>query len=180
MRIESTRTTGLIIDIQEKLFPVMHDKENLRIQNEKLIKGLQELSINIEVTQQYPKGLGPIITPLREMIQDFTPYDKISFSCCDDPDFFNQLESTEKKNILVAGIETHVCILQTTLDLLEKGYQPVIIEDCVSSRHLPDKEIAIARMRQEGAIISSLESILFELCRYAGTEEFKAISRLIK
>ena len=85
-----------------------------------------------------------------------------------------------KKNVILCGIETHVCVLQTTIDLIQLGYQPIVIEDCVSSRKLSDKQTAIERMRQEGAIISSLESILFELARFSGNETFKAISKLVK
>jgi nicotinamidase-related amidase len=85
-----------------------------------------------------------------------------------------------KENIIIAGIESHVCILQTVVDLIQNGYHPVVVEDCVSSRHENDKRMAIERMRQEGAIITTVESILFELLRYSGTEQFKGISKLVK
>jgi nicotinamidase-related amidase len=90
------------------------------------------------------------------------------------------LKALGKKFIIITGIESHVCVLQTTLDLLEQGFVPVVVEDCVSSRRKNDKKHAIHRMRQEGAIISTYESVLFELLRYSGTEEFKAISKLVK
>jgi nicotinamidase-related amidase len=91
-----------------------------------------------------------------------------------------KLKESGKKNVILCGIESHVCVLQTTLDLIENGYQPVLIEDCVSSRNLNDKNIAVERMRQEGAIISTYESILFELLEVSGTEKFKEISKIVK
>ena len=104
----------------------------------------------------------------------------MAFSCCDDTGFMNELKTFGKKNVIIAGIESHVCVLQTTIDLLENNYQPIVVEDCVSSRTLNNKNMAIERMRQEGAIITTYESILFELCRFSGTDAFKAISKLVK
>ena len=92
----------------------------------------------------------------------------------------SRLDTMNKKFIIVAGIESHVCVLQTCLDLLGGDYIPVVIEDCVSSRRLSDKQTAMNRMRQEGVLVSSYESILFELCRFAGNDEFKSISKLVK
>lgn len=145
-----------------------------------LTAGLKVLEIPFLVTEQYTKGLGFTILPLKMAFGDYSSIEKIAFSCCDEPKFVNALSVTGKKNVILCGIETHVCVLQTTLDLLQEGYQPIVIEDCVSSRKPSDKHTAIERMRQEGAIISSLESILFELTRYSGTETFKAISKLVK
>lgn len=145
-----------------------------------LTAGFKALEIPFLVTEQYPKGLGFTILPLRRVFGDDPPIEKMAFSCCDEPQFANTLSVTGKKHVILCGIETHVCVLQTALDLLQAGYQPVVLEDCVSSRKLSDKHIAIERMRQEGVIISSLESILFELTRFSGTETFKAISKLVK
>ena len=92
----------------------------------------------------------------------------------------DRLNSLDKKFIIITGIEAHVCVLQTAIDLLERNFVPVIVEDCVSSRRLNDKKMAINRMRRMGAIITTYESVLFELLRFSGTEEFKAISRLVK
>ena len=92
----------------------------------------------------------------------------------------SKLKDSGKKNVILCGIESHVCVLQTALDLLTNGFQPVLIEDCVSSRNLNDKNIAVERMRQEGAIISTYESILFELLEISGTETFKEISKIVK
>ncbi len=180
MRILKEHSAGLVIDIQERLFPFISENEALTRNSLILVQGLQVLSIPVIVTEQYTKGLGPTIQPLKEVLSGLQPMEKMAFSCCDDQPFMKQLESLHKKFIIITGIESHVCVLQTTIDLLEKNYIPVVVEDCVSSRRLNDKAMAINRMRRMGAIITTYESVLFELLRYSGTEEFKAISKLVK
>lgn len=180
MRILKENTVGLFIDIQERLFPHMQEMDLLEKKLITLTAGLKVLEIPFLVTEQYTKGLGFTILPLKLALGDYSAIEKIAFSCCDEPRFVNTLSASGKKNVIICGIETHVCVLQTAIDLLQAGYQPVVIEDCVSSRNLSDKHTAIERMRQEGAVISSLESILFELARYSGTETFKSISKLVK
>jgi hypothetical protein len=180
MRILRENTTGLFIDIQDRLFPLMQEREQLEQNLITLTSGLKALEIPLLVTEQYTKGLGFTILPLKMALGDYSAIEKTAFSCCDEPLFMSVLSATGKKNVILCGIETHVCVLQTAVDLLQAGYQPVVIEDCVSSRKLSDKNTAIERMRQEGVIITSLESILFELTRYSGTETFKAISKLVK
>jgi nicotinamidase-related amidase len=180
MRVLKEDTAGVIIDVQEKLYPHIFKNEQLINNLIILLKGLKVLNIPILVTQQYTKGLGPTIQPIKEELQKFSFIEKTSFSCCDEPDFKMHLSKLGKKFVIVTGIEAHVCVLQTTIDLLASGYTPVLIEDCVSSRKEKDKEIAIERMRAEGAIISTYESILFELCRYSEASEFRAITKLVK
>lgn len=180
MRIETDEALGVIIDVQEKLFPHMFEKENLMKRISILIQGLQFLDVPLIVTEQYTRGLGYTIDPVKNLFHGFNAIEKISFSCCDEPLFNDQMKWLRKKFVIIAGIEAHVCVLQTMEDLLEQGNIPVIVEDCVSSRNPSDKDIAIARMRQEGAIITTSESVLFELCRHAGNERFKAISGLVK
>lgn len=180
MRILRDQSAGLVIDIQEKLFPFISGNENLALNSGILIKGLQTLQIPILVTEQYTKGLGPTIQPLQELFNSERPLEKLAFSCCDDPSVMDQLNALHKKFIIITGIEAHVCVLQTAIDLLERDFIPVIVEDCVSSRRLNDKHMAINRMRRMGAVITTYESVLFELLRYSGTDEFKAISKLVK
>ena len=180
MRITKEDSVGLIVDIQEKLFVHISEKDELLKNTDKLIKGLKELSVPIIVTQQYTKGLGDTIFQLAPLVTEEGFIEKITFSCCDEPVFIDKIHSFNKKNIIIAGIETHVCVLQTAIDLLSQGYLPVIVENCISSRKLNDKKIALERLKQEGAIVTTLESVLFELCRMAGTEQFKAISKLVK
>ena len=180
MRILQEETGAVMIDIQEKLFPVISEGETLLSNCIKLIDGLHALSVPIIVTQQYTKGLGMTVPPLVQKFHQFDYIDNVSFSCYGEPSFRERLLSLNKHNILLFGIETHVCVLQTCLDLLENRFIPVVIEDCVSSRNLNDKKIAVERMRQEGARITTFESFLFELTRRAGSDVFKKISGIVK
>ena len=180
MKITSEHSIGLVIDFQEKLVSHMYESQQIIMNTGILLQGLQILEIPLIATQQYTKGLGSTVINLSQYLSGIPVIEKLSFSCCGEPDFMNELRSHRKKFVIVAGIETHVCVLQTATDLIESGYKPVIIEDCVSSRKQGDKETALSRIRDEGAIISSCESILFELCQIAGTDKFKAISKLVK
>ena len=158
----------------------MYESQQIILNTGILLQGLQILEIPLIATQQYTKGLGSTVINLSQYLSGIPVIEKLSFSCCGEPDFMNELRSHRKKFVIITGIETHVCVLQTATDLIESGYKPVIIEDCVSSRKQGDKETALSRIRDEGAIISSCESILFELCQIAGTDKFKAISKLVK
>jgi nicotinamidase-related amidase len=180
MRILREQTAGLVIDIQERLFPFISGNAEMAGNAGLLIRGLQSLGIPVLVTQQYTRGLGETIAPIRELFPGNDYIEKTAFSCCDDPGFMKQLEGLKRKFIVITGIESHVCVLQTTIDLLHAGYVPVVVEDCVSSRKENDKKQAIRRMHREGAVITTYESILFELLRFSGTEEFKQISKLVK
>jgi len=180
MRITKVNTVGLIIDIQERLFPVMIEKEQF-LQNCKiLIHGLAELNLPLLVTQQYSKGLGETIDEIKSLIPDFSFVEKRDFSCCDEPTVMKKLAGLKRKNIVICGIESHVCVLQTAIDLKEAGFNPVIVMDCVSSRAKENIEIAKERFRYEGIMMTSYESILFELTRSSASPEFKAISNLVK
>jgi nicotinamidase-related amidase len=180
MRILKDRSCLLIIDIQEKLFPFIHEKEKLLKNVITLINGLKILEVHVIATEQYSKGLGPTVAPVAEALGGIHRIEKSSFSCCGEPRFNLELATSGKENVIIAGIESHVCVLQTVIDLERQGYKPVVVEDCISSRNLNDKNIAIRRIRQEGAVVTTCESILFELLRNSGGEVFKAISKLIK
>jgi len=180
MRVLKEKSVAVIVDVQERLFPHMHGKEDLEKSIVTLIRGLRVLGVPILVTQQYTKGLGPTITAVHEALGQYDPIEKLAFSCMDEQEFAKALEKSSRKMVILAGIETHVCVLQTAIDTIRRGYMPIIIEDCVSSRKAGDKNTAISRMREEGAVITSCESILFELLQYAGTDTFRAISKLVK
>jgi len=180
MRIKKEDTIAVVIDVQKKLYPFISGNEELTGNIVRLIKGLKTLEMEILVTVQYEKGLGETIEPVKEALGEFDKLEKMSFSCCGDNNFISEIKKSGKKNVIVCGIESHVCVLQTVIDLIEKGYQPVLIEDCVSSRRLNDKRIAVERMRQEGALISTYESVLFELLEVSGTDTFKEISKIVK
>jgi len=180
MRIISEESVGLVIDIQKKLFPHISDNKELLDRTVILLSGLQQLSIPMLITEQYKRGLGETLDEIRNFFPGRTAIEKMAFSCCDEPEFMDEIKLSGRKNIILCGIETHVCVLQTSIDLLENGFQPVVVKDCVSSRRPADRETALERMRMEGVIITTVESILFELARVSGTETFKAISRLVK
>ena len=167
MRIIKDNTVAVIIDIQERLFPHMFNKLQLEKNVEILLNGLEILGIPILLTEQYSKGLGSTIPSIQTNLNTIKPIEKITFSCCGENRFITELNKINKKYVLLAGIETHVCVLQTVLDLVEFGYQPVLVEDCVSSRKENDKLIAIERIRNSGAIITTYESVLLELCQIA-------------
>ena len=180
MRILRENCTGLVIDIQEKLLPVMADKENLVSNCRKLIEGLQLLEVPIVVTQQYTKGLGPTIGEITSLFNPFSYHEKSSFSCMDESSFATYLQRSEKINVVICGIESHGCVLQTALDLKEQGYQPVVVADCVGSRNSEEKQIVLQRFALEGIRVSTAESLLFELTRSSQAPEFRAISKLVK
>jgi nicotinamidase-related amidase len=180
MRIIKDRTAALLIDVQERIFPAISEHQKLEKNIILLLEGLKSLQVPVFVTEQYVRGLGPTIPSVTAVLGETERVEKAAFSCCDEARFMVSLAASGKENVIVFGVESHVCVLQTVIDLAHNGYHPIVVEDCVSSRSLNDKQIAIARMRQEGAIITTYESILFELLRFSGTEQFKAISRLVK
>jgi nicotinamidase-related amidase len=198
MRIFPEHTCALLIDVQERLFPHMFERTTLERNLPILLRGLEALEVPLLVTQQYTKGLGSTIPEIRNTLgwnvdgssdggganshgDKTRPYiEKIAFSCWGEPAFREALEKLERKQVVLFGIEAHVCVLQTAVDLNDSGYTPVVIEDCTSSRRESDKRTALRRLQHEGIPVSSLESILFELMQEAGTDTFRAISRLVK
>ncbi len=180
MRILIEDTVGLVIDFQERLLPHMHGKQELVENTIRLIEGLKVLEVPLLVTEQYRKGLGMTAPEISGLFAPFNPLEKMAFSCCDDQAIGRALDDSGRKTVVICGIEAHVCVLQTAVDLMERGCRPVVVGDCISSRKPSDKQTALERMMHEGAVITSCESILFELCRTAGTDQFRVISKLVK
>ncbi|MCL3781777.1 hydrolase [Prolixibacteraceae bacterium JC049] len=180
MRILADNTTGLVIDLQERLVPVMSNKEELIKNCQVLIQGLEALEVETAVTHQYSKGLGVTIPEIQECITDFKAIEKVDFSCMDETEYASWLKETGKKNVIICGIESHVCVLQTAVDLKDAGFNPIVVWDCVSSRTEENKAISLERLRHEGIMVTSYESILFELTRSAKAPAFKAVSKLVK
>ncbi|MDP2335778.1 MAG: hydrolase [Bacteroidota bacterium] len=180
MRILKEYTIGLVIDIQERLIPVIEESEQLIENCIKLIQGFQILGLPFLVTQQYTKGLGETVGEIKAAIKDFQYIEKKDFSCYDEPVVAEKLAVSGVENVILCGIEAHVCVLQTAIDLKEAGYNPVVVMDCVSSRSFDNVDLAAERFRYEGVMMTSLESILFELTRSAAAPEFKEISKLVK
>lgn len=181
MRVTRNNTLAVIVDVQERLHPLMYNADHVLTKATTLIRGLTVLDIPILITEQYPKGLGTTVEPIREALGDrFNPIVKSAFSCCDERDFSRRLTEHGRRTVLIAGIESHVCVLQTSLDLLDADYDPVVVLDATSSRSARDQEIAARRIEREGGRITSVESILFEIARVSGTDQFKSISKLVK
>jgi nicotinamidase-related amidase len=176
------QTVLLLVDVQGRLARIMHDQASLFNSLELLIKGIRILDIPILWMEQIPSKLGPTVEEIRPLMtgSDMTPIEKDCFSCCNEPVFMDQFTALNRKQVLITGIETHICVFQTTNDLLEKGCDVHVVSDCVSSRTLANKEIGLQRMQQSGAWITSVEMALFELLKHARGDHFKKIVSLIK
>lgn len=180
MRILRKDTAALLIDVQERLLPVVSKPEETLALTTRLIKGLNILEIPIIPVRQYPKGLGDYPQALHEALGEHVPSDKLSFSAWETEEIAQRIAALDKKTLLVFGMEAHICVLQTAIDLIDAGFNIVLVTDCVDSRKPSDLEIALRRTEQEGALLTTSESLLFELQRKAGTDTFKQISALIK
>ncbi len=180
MRLEKEHTACLVIDIQERLFPAMSGKEEFLKNCTMVIRGLQLLEIPILVTQQYTKGLGESIPEIKACFADFQFTEKREFSCCDEPSVMQHLFANGIESVILCGIESHVCVLQTAIDLKAAGIQPVVVADAVTSRNPASVDLARERFRHEGIMMTSAESLLFELLRSSAASEFKEISKLVK
>jgi nicotinamidase-related amidase len=173
-------TALVIIDVQEKLSRVMCEKEKLFDNLQRLIKGMKALDIPILLTEQNPNGLGPTVPDIAPLLTDVEPIVKFSFSCCGEEPFMREIEKLNRKQILLAGIETHVCVYQTAVDLIEAGYEVHAVVDCVSSRTIENKNLALDKMKSEGAGLTGVEIALFELLRTAKNPKFREISQIVK
>jgi len=170
----------VVVDIQTKLLRVIFEKERLISACRKLIQATRLLEVPAVMTEQYPKGMGPTDPQIMEILEDVGVIEKLSFSCCGAEDFNQKIAGLGRKQIVIIGIEAHVCVLQTVHDLLHQGYSVYVPYDAVSSRKKDDYVNALDRMRQAGAVIGSVESAVFELVGRAGTPLFKSVSKLIK
>jgi isochorismate hydrolase len=180
-RLDRNQALLLIIDVQEKLMPVIDGHDDLTRNIERMIRGCRILGVPMMVTEQYTKGLGPTIEPVRAALEnDYRPIEKNCFSAQGNAEFEAALRMTGRNQILVAGIETHVCVYQTVSDLMRAKYEVTLVADALSSRTQENKAIALRRMESDGAKISSTEMALFELTGVSATDEFRAISKLVK
>ena len=173
-------TALVIIDIQEKLFRVIHEKEALSANTVKLVKGIRSLEIPVILTEQNPAGLGHTLPEISSMVPDIEPVKKFDFSCCKEEAFLQKLEELQRNQIILCGIETHICVYQTAMDLADMGYEVQVAIDCVSSRIPANRETALSRMELEGIMPTTTEMILFEILGTAKHDKFKEISTIIK
>ena len=177
MLIQPDRSSLLIIDIQAKLAPAIHGADLLISNSRWLVEIAQKLSIPTLVTEQYPSGIGSTIPELAELISTEQTVEKIYFSSVADPDANLALEAHCKEQVVIIGTESHVCVLQTAINLKEIGKEVFIVADCVGSRAQADRQLALDRMRQLGIHIVSKEMVVFEWLQKAGTDQFREISK---
>jgi nicotinamidase-related amidase len=178
--LRAEHTVLVIVDVQEKLWTVMHEKEALAQSTVRMIQGARILGVPILWTEQNPKGLGPTLPQVAELLSGSGPVAKLSFSCCGEEDFVRKLEQLHRKQILIGGIESHVCVYQTVADLVESGYEVQVLADAVSSRTPENRAIGLERCRVVGASITSIETALFELLRVAEGDTFKRMLKVVK
>ncbi len=179
-RINRTKAGLVVVDIQEKFVPVIHELPRVIQNSLRLIKGAAILRVPIIVTEQYRKGLGVTVPEIAAAIPEFAPLEKNSFSCCGAPGFIEALQAKGVQDVILCGIEAHVCVTQTCLGLLDAGFRPFVVADAISSRTPDNYRLGVERMHNAGAVIVSTEMILFELLERAGTDEFKQMLPLVK
>lgn len=180
--MDREKSVLIIVDVQDGLLNAMNQQRIVNlIRNIKiLIAFAKEMGIPIIVTEQYPKGLGNTTWEIKMELESILPIEKVSFSCCKVETFNKRLFSLKRKHIIISGIETHVCILQTAIDLLTYGYEVEVVADAVCSRRELDWEIGLRYMDKKGVTISTTEIIAFQLLKEAGTEEFRRLSKFFK
>ena len=178
--ITSTDTALVLVDVQAKLTPAMYAKEVLLENLKRLVQGVCILKVPILWTEQNPAGLGPTLPEIANLLPDRKPVSKFSFSCCGSEQFRNELNALNRKNMLIAGIEAHVCVYQTAADLIDLQYEVQVIADAVASRTLENKMIGLEKSKSVGAFLTSTETVLFELLKDAKSEKFKEISKIVK
>lgn len=179
MFLDIEDTIFLVIDIQEKLHPVIYNREDILKKSIIFLKSIEILQGEILGTQQYKKGLGQTLKEIKEYIKDKNMYDKNSFSAYNG-ELKEYLNNQNKKNIVIIGMETHICVFQTARDLIINGYNVYIVKDLVGSRSLENYNNALYLLDKLGCIITNMETVLFDLLRTSESEKFKQILKLIK
>jgi nicotinamidase-related amidase len=180
MLLDRAHSLLMVIDIQERLAPSMAEPERIIKNTAIVMKGAARLGVPILVTQQYPRGLGATVPELAGLAPAGATLDKVHFSCAADPAVLARIEGARRDQIVICGIETHICVLQTALQLVEKGYRVSVVTDAVGSRRNADSEIAFGRLAKSGVDLVTTEMVLFEWLGRAATPEFKELQALVK
>lgn len=179
--LESDKTVLVLIDVQEKLCRAMDEKVLERLVHNAgiLMESARELAIPVVATEQYVKGLGETVPALKQHLAA-PALEKMTFSCCGDAAFLAKLKEIGRKQVIVVGMETHVCVLQTVIELLDAGYTVHLVRDAVMSRRKDNWFVGLETAREAGAVITSTEAALFQLLKVAGTDSFKKLSKLVR
>ena len=180
MLIEISNSVLLIVDIQEKLFSKIKNNETIKKNSIILSKTFKLLNLPIYLTEQYPNGLGKTINSLANELKKISYFEKSSFSCAAESLLTQSLQNQKRNQILISGIETHICVLQSVFDLKQKGFEPFVIQDAVGSRNQNDHNLALKRFSNFDVNICTTEMVVFELLRNSKHPKFREISQLIK
>ena len=180
MLMDKEQSALLVIDIQERLLPVMNEPDMVVENTRRLINGASILGVDMLASEQYPKGLGHLTTQVSSLLSDGTVQEKDSFSCMADDVFAGRFNALNKTQAIICGIEAHVCVLQTTIELINRGVGVFVVSDATSSRTATNHRAGLDRVKSAGAEIVTTEMVLFEWLRRAGTPEFKEISKMVK
>ncbi|HEY5999736.1 MAG TPA: hydrolase [bacterium] len=179
-RIDREDAVLLVVDIQERLAAAMAEREKVVANAGHLVAAAKLLDVPVLHTEQYPRGLGPTVPELREALGPALPVEKLTFDCCGEPSFTPALEAAGCSTVIVCGMETHICVLQTVLGLLAQGLAVHVVADAACSRNPDNARVALELMRDAGAVVTCTETVLFQLLVRAGTPQFKAIQARIK
>ncbi len=178
--VNAEEAAVLLIDVQERLLPAMHNPDHLLERCAVLLRVAKELALPLVVTEQYPRGLGRTVAPLIQEASDARVFPKVTFDALADRAISRQLRETERPTLVLAGIEAHICVLQTALSAIRSGYDVHVVAGAVSSRRSEDAAVALARLRQAGVSITTVESFAFECLGSAENPHFKSISKIIR
>ncbi|MBK7702817.1 MAG: hydrolase [bacterium] len=179
-RLEKHRTALVVVDVQEQFRPLIHEMGLVLANCSRLIRFCDQLDVPVLVTEHYPRGLGGTVEELAALPRRYEPIEKISFSCAADHNFNSRLKSLHRDQIVLCGIEAHVCVYQTARDLLEAGYQVAVAADAVSSRQVSNRNLGLAYLRDIGAQVMTAEMVMFEILKAARTEDFQAVAAILK
>ncbi len=180
MLIQAERSALLVIDLQERLVPAMHDPAAAVANAVILLRAAARLGVPVLLSEQYPTGLGPTMAAIAALAPPESIVAKVHFSCLDDSTYLERFNAFGRQQAVICGVEAHVCVLQTALGLKESGHDCAVVADAVASRAPASKEAALGRLRQAGVEVVTAEMVVFEWLAKAGTPEFKEVSALIR
>ena len=180
MLLDRHRSALLVVDMQARLVPAMHEPEELVARVRLLLEAARMLGVPALASEQYPKGLGPTVEPVAALLPEGAILPKTTFSCARDPRLMQAIKGLDREQLLICGVEAHVCVLQSALELKQQGFAVHVAADAVGSRVPLRRDLGLARMRHAGCVIVDTEMTVFEWLREAGSDEFRALSRLVK
>lgn len=178
--LEVDKTVLVLVDVQEKLSRAMHERDALIENTVRMVKGAVVLGLPIVCSEQNPRGLGQTVPEVAGLLPGLNAVTKLSFSCWGEPAFVEELKKHKRPQVVLGGIECHVCVYQTVRDLVKEGYRVEVLADAVSSRTLANKEIGLAKCKEVGASITSVEAALFEMLVIAEGDKFKQMLGVVK